>query len=400
MAGDFDESQHPRADDGKFGGGGGGSKPRGPKAAATVSKAKTLIDQRKAGALATKGFAKPTAEQSAERIEKLKSGFMPWVTPAERDQHVAKEHADIKNEGEMLEAGHVNPVPTEKLEEYRKVRETTVKRLQAVTNNLDAAHHEAMQAVGKLEALSDYEHRELRNPVDHDELSSRFAGASSTLHEAVGKESNEAFDKHRDDHDFEPIGTRPGKHAADQYDSTEEHAKAIADHDAAFAERKALHHQAAEHAQNALEKLQGEQAKAHDALKKIEVDHGKAFREMLDEAGDHGDGEDGIPGGVSGDVRRLLDEHHDDDLPAHADRAADAARSMAAHAKSERQQHESPFEGGADSDDGTNLDEARRSVRGSMRETGKAIKQLAKVTGRAPKAPTASKATDDDDQEG
>jgi hypothetical protein len=165
MPGEFDESKHPRADDGKFGEGGGPAK--ADKGADKAKRAKALVDSAKklkaekssagkAGkdakpdkAEAPKGPEHGSDEYRAKRLETLRTDRDTLTADDE-----AKVHADVDNEQRVIAAGHIDPPPTEKFGEFEKLTNDSLGKINKIADDLDEARKAVREESKKLESLS------------------------------------------------------------------------------------------------------------------------------------------------------------------------------------------------------------------------------------------------------
>lgn len=389
MAGDgrFDESQHPREEDGKFGSGGGRA-----GRASSVAKGRAVADKRTGD---KRGAATHTPEEVAERLARVESGLARHVTSTDRADILKKERDDIDNENKHLISGDIKPVPTEHFDAFKKVRAESIARVAKTADDLDEAQHDAMKALAKLAEVEDGDHRELRPVLDDDDarsLASSFASSSAHLRNVHSEDEptdlSGEFHRHLDSYEWQGnVGSHPNSRENDdenphrlgpsEYDSPEEHAQAIKDHDAQVAdyervlsERKTARTALAESAQTALEKLQAAQAQAVTALKSISKNYDKAARMSSREVDRHEE-----------EQIEALNKRDDDAGP-----AVSAVMSLADDARARR-----------DNESGEGfLMAARDELRSSMMETTKAIRRIARVTGRPAKVEKPPKTVEDD----
>lgn len=353
---------------------------------------------------------------------------------AAEQEHIEAERAKAERaaEDKAIAAGHVSSEARDVVDRYMAGDEARRAAAAQHAETLDRAHSHAADKLAEFNAYSGDDDESLG--TDH------LDEAQRALHEALGKAEHGGYERdvahhdaplhpddanliageryqpyERDEHNA-PYAHRQGLEYvphpdnSDQELSDEEHAHQLAAHeawkqraDSVHAEATAAHaaerKRRAEAAQTALEQLHEHQIAAHEHLKASSKEGAKARRAAearLEEL--HGLSNEDSDG--AGLVNHSAFAHHErdygteDNKPEYDDDLHDpqfltdehvghdyenayrVAETMHRHATSRLENHDS-FSG----------DEAADSLKQSMRDTRDSIKDLAKITGRAPKLP-------------
>lgn len=303
---------------------------------------------------------------AGERIRLAQENTVGPRTP-ERDAEVERqERAAMANEQAAITAGHLADVPHAKLDAYMATRAATQQRVADIRSGLDAHHALVAQALADLHAHdSEGQLSETRGLAeDH------FGSTSRQLGAIQGDDSAPDFVRTSA---HEPVGdapeppTHPGADADEEAldahnDRMEEHQQDLAEHAAASDAEKQAFGEHAERAQSALEALHGEQVKAAGGLRDAERKHDQAARSARREA--EVDPEDLVNGEAVEDNRE------------HEQRAKSAAESLVNYESNRRDELTSGLS--------TPFEDAHGALKDETRQTVAAIRELSKITGRAP----------------
>lgn len=232
---DWDESQHPRAEDGKFGSG-GGDPGRTPddRAADAV---KTLVSEHRERLISAadrvranyprEAHATDAVHEEAQKELRAEAGRIvreqavvgndPRLKAALEDSryrtkstgeqadkehdaliaHVAERSAELAQHDAARAGGAVAPVPDEQLKAYQAAEAKQAPALDAAHAELDAAQRNALTAIGRYGAHAGEEDETLG--VSHEEIAAEYAAAADRL---AGKStddddhpSSEAYEK-------------------------------------------------------------------------------------------------------------------------------------------------------------------------------------------------------------
>lgn len=355
----------------------------------------------------SRGFADREAEQAHKEAERAK--------------------ADRAEEDQAIAAGHVSGAAREIGDRYEAAIKEHQRAAEDHADALDKAHGEAADALAALHEYSSDEHEKFTLEHALPGLTEQFGETQSALHDTLGRGEHAGYEReslqrelpvHPDEADlsegerYHPYGHEGGAHHEgleyvphpDQSEhelSDEEHAGQLTAHEtwhkkaeAAYNEAVEAHHaefkRRADAAQAALERLHAHQVAAHEGLKsssqaatkarneatkaldRIEPDdlvNHEAFAHHERDYGDNGPEEN------EHDPQWIVDDHARENY----ERAGAAAESMISHTG------ERIDERGFDATD------ALDPLKESTRSTRDAIKELAKITGRAAKLPTKAK---------
>jgi hypothetical protein len=348
----------------------------------------------------SRGFADREAEQSHRESEEAKAAR------ADEDQAIA--------------AGHVSAEPREIGDRYEAAINEHQRAAEAHADALDKAHHEAADALASLHGYGSDDHEKLTLEHARPSLAEEFGQSQTALHEAIGRDEHDSYEReshqrdlpvHPDEADLNPgeryqpydnehdnaalahhTGLEYVQHPDDsEHDLTdEEHEHQAAAHEAwaqraeaAYSEaietRHAEFQRRAAAAQDALERLHEHQIAAHEGLRASSLAAAKAHSEAT-KALDKID-RDKL-------VHEHAFEHHerdedgdiiDDKAREDYERAGSAADSMVEHAQNWIDERR------------FNASEALDPLKESTRSTRDAIKELARITGRAAKLPVKAK---------
>lgn len=467
--GDYNPDQ-PRAADGKFGEGSGeraaaSLKDRAFMAShrdrliAAADRYRKGIPQEQHGTDAVHAAAQAVIHEEAQKINReLDEVRGPHAEDLSRlhaemsadnfsHENIVRNLRDTREEQGAISsaraAGHINEVPTEKLNEHLQAKAAFEQEGAQTKAALDDAQQKAIAAVADL----DDAHRSLNEdaePIIGEELVDEYSALSQTLAESLpGDHDGHDFDgdapnpveslsepeppndvdtpppdhnddpgKYKPDPDLEPaeeVEERAAHaEAAAAYKETVDnwtraHAEYQADlktHNDEKARREVEIKTRAVAAQTALEELHAKQvaatARAAEISKVADKSHAAAVAEVSDAAGEDDHGLIKQEAFAHHETDEDTGEHVDEKVAEQYSAAARASEALLAKASSEREEIHFGFS-----------DDARQNLKSSVRTTAAAIKTLAKITGRAPKlakAPArkakAAAAEDDDEPEG
>lgn len=345
----------------------------------------------------------------------------------ETAHHEAEQaRATRADEDAAINAGHVSGEAREIGDRYEAAIAEHQRAAEGHADALDRAHGEAADALAKLHEYSHDEHEGLTLEHATPALAEEFSASQSALHEAIGRGDHEGYERessHRE------LPVHPDEAAIDEgeryvpYQTSmygDPHVQAIADSEnARFANHPGLEmvshpggaddeghdaqhaHQLAEHeawakraeaayneaiaahtaefkgraslAQDALERLHEQQIAAHDGLKASSTAAGKARREAEKQIEkidpEELVNEKAFEHHATTEEGEIVDSKAADDY----DRAHRAAESTLDHASTRIDEH------------GFNAGDALDPLKQSLRATRDAIKELAEITGRAPR---------------
>ncbi len=326
-------------------------------------------------------------------LEAQHAAAMDAIASVKRE--AAEEQAKRDNEDRAIAAGHVSPEARQIADQYIAGHQERDRTINEHADALDKAHREAADALAALHEYN-YEDRDSGDSAFDHHLHEGFNDTQRALHEAAGRDEAEDYANSHDatrrelpDHPDEALpedipGYVPHPDNSDRELSDHEynqqlaaheasHAQAQAEYDAAVAAHQAEFQRRASAAQDALERLHGQQVASHAALKEAHQAGEKAEKEASRKL-------DNL------DSEKLVNEaafaHHERDesgdfkeehaAEAHAG-AGEAAESMLEHANERVSEH-----GARD------LGETLNSLKESTKSTAAALRDLGKITGRAP----------------
>lgn len=376
-----------------------------------MHRAATLLHQGDLDAK-SRGFADANAERAHHQaIADAGSQSRGFANQDAEEAHKEAEsaRADRAEEDKAIAAGHVSAEPREigdryeaAINEHRRAAETHV-------DTLDRANHEAADALAALHEYSHEDHEGFALERATPSLVEAFHESQTGLHEALGRDEHDGYERASIQRDFPAEHGEVDLAAGDRYQpdgsdhggieyvphpdhvenlTDEGYAHQLAAHEAFAARAEVAHREAVETrrvefqrrataAQDALERLHEHQVAAHEQL--------KASSRAADKA--QSDAEKALD---KVDLEKLVREHAferdahgdivDDRARADYERATAAAETMAEHA-----QHRIE-------DRRFDASEALGSLKESTRGTRDAIRELAKITGRAAKLPAKVKA--------
>lgn len=305
-----------------------------------------------------------------------------------------EDHKDRANEDRAVAAGHISPAAREIADKYVAAHQNRQIRVAEHAAALDDLHKHAAEALAALHEYSSDSHKELS--FEHSGLHGSFNDTQNALdgsriaeYVSGGQRRETPLDPNEDvipGYVPHPDDMPGFEHASrDEYNrqaaAHEAWAKeATAKYDAEFAAHHAEFQRRADVAQTALEQLHERQVSAHADLKAIDrtgakeqSDAIRALDRMLPEK----------------QVNEAAFAHHERDSQgeikdenAAADHAAahDAAESMHEHATGRVAAHEH-----------NDLGDALESLKEETKSTRDALRDLGKITGRAPRLPAKPK---------
>lgn len=386
---------------------------------------KGLVEQHEQ-AMAHLTRARADVDEQRRRDSDAQSRGFPDASAEAAHHEAERQRAAIDNEDAAIAAGHVSGAAREIADRY--VAETEVHRqsAEAHADALDRAHHEAADALAALHEYSSDEHERFTLEHATPSLSEGFSEAQQTLHDELGKGEHGDYERestqreipahpdniaHVEGERYQPYdpehaesvrSNAPFAHHAGlehvphpgeegEHDlSDEEHARQLAAHEAWAKRAEAVHGEAidAHHAefvrraavaQTALEQLHEHQVAAHEGLKASNKDAEKARDRARKQIEDIDPEELVNHGAFEHHARDEDDEIVDDNARADRERAFVAAESTVDHATERIEDHSFA------------ATESPGALKESMRSTRDAIKELARITGRAPKLPGKAK---------
>lgn len=421
MAGDWSEEKHPRAEDGKFGAGGGPRSASAARIAEAGAKrtAKPPADKPAGHELTSKDHAR-IAKAKDRASEQADFDHMMSRVPEgkSKEQHASDlseqmerdEHEAIVREKEAVSAGHVGSPATPKIDAYEEFVEKANGQAKEVHSELVDATAAAADAVAKVVDLHYEDSYGTIGSEDADaEMGDQWEAVSQVADLAKidsDRPAHESPDPVIPDHleVTEPEDEDPGKYERDPSIGDDEHEEALADHeeavarfqeqkaarDRAFKARQAAHKEAADEAQAKLEALHAAQIKALDALKAQKAAHKTAKKGAESERGKI-------------DPEELVKLDPDESDEADYDRATKAAESIDLHLDRRLEDIENAGDDRATAI--SVLNDAARSTAAAIRDMAKVSKRAAviskgKATGAKPRAAAKVVAEDDEDESG
>lgn len=299
-----------------------------------------------------------------ERIAMALVNSVGRRTPEHDAEVERQERAAIDNEDAAIAAGHLHEPPHAKLDAYGPARAAALERVGAIRGELDAHHAAAAQALADLHARDSGERLSEAGGLAED----HFEATSWQLGALRGDSDKPSFVR-ESDHEHDPVGEAPeppnhpgaGAHPEDLADYEEQlagHRVELAEHQAAAAAAAQGFAAHAETTQTALEALHAQQVKASAEIKATDKVHERAARAARDE--------------VNVDPNDLVDRSAIG--TPHEDRARSAADTRLGYESMRRDELTS-----------LSFEDAHDTLADSTRQTARAVRELARITGRAPK---------------
>ena len=312
----------------------------------------------------------------------------------EEKQRIATDRAARENEDRAIAAGHLSQEPRDIADRYLAGRQERDAAIGQHAAALDQAHREAADALAALHEYSSEEHNGLS--FEH-HLTDEFHDSQRALHEATGHVDDVNYERHTAQRE---LPAHPDQLLAeDQPDriahpdesnhelSDEEYGRQLAAHEGwrsaaeakyneALSAHRAEFQRRADVAQTALERLHEHQVAAHAGLKAVHSEGEKAHKDASRKLGKM-------------DAEGLVHEHafahhardeNGDVIDGSHSAAHAAAESMLDHASSR------VGENGAH-----DLSDPLNALKDESRSTAAALRDLGKITGRAPRLPAKPK---------